>query len=121
MLILRFISHNFLYLCYNITKLNEVLKNLLLGVCCFMFAEKFAYFFIAFAVFILLKALVFYRSVPMVNILFYISMAISLLCSNIPRVVDIPLHYAYPIKTVEYFTFFVSLICFIVLCFRHIF
>jgi len=45
----------------------------------------------------------------MVNILFYISMAISLLCSNIPKVIDIPLHYAYPIKTVEYFTFFVSL------------
>jgi len=120
MLILRSIGYNFLYLCYNINKFLKILKNLLLGVCCFMFAEKFSYFFIAFAVFILLKALVFYRSVPMVNILFYISMAISLLCSNIPRVVDIPLHYAYPIKMVEYFTFFVSLICFIVLCFRHI-
>ncbi len=85
-----------------------------------MHADKFAYFLIAFAVFILLKALALYKILPVVNILFYISMSISLLCSNIPRVTDIPCQYAYPVKRVEYFTFFTSIICFIVLCFRYL-
>jgi hypothetical protein len=86
-----------------------------------MSADKFAYFFIAFAVYMLLKAFALYKTISLVIILLYISMSISLLASNIPRVVDIPLHYAYPVKCVEYFTFFIAIICFIVLCFRHIF
>ena len=86
-----------------------------------MSADKLAYFFIAFAVFMLLKALALYKTTPFVIILLYSSMSVSLLASNIPRVVDIPLHYAYPVKCVEYFTFFIAIICFIVLCFRHIF
>lgn len=85
-----------------------------------MHADKFAYFLIAFAVFILLKALAFYKTLPVVNILFYVSMAISLLCSNVPRVMDIPYQYAYPVKRVEYFTFFTSIVCFLALCIRYI-
>jgi hypothetical protein len=83
-------------------------------------AEKFAYFLIAFAIYIMIKALALYHVIPMVNILFYLSMSISLLCSNVPRVTDIPCHYAYPVKCVEHFTFFTSIICFIVLCFRYL-
>ena len=86
-----------------------------------MSADKLAYFFIAFAVFMLFKALALYKTTPPVIILLYSSMSVSLLASNIPRVVDIPLHYAYPVKCVEYFTFFIAIICFIVLCFRHVF
>ena len=85
-----------------------------------MHADKFAYFFIAFAIYLLLKAIALCTTNPLVNILLYISISISLLASNVPRVMDIPLHYAYPVKRVEYFTFFVAVICFIALCFRHI-
>ncbi len=85
-----------------------------------MHADKFAYFFIAFAIYLLLKAFALYTSSPLVNILLYISIAISLLASNVPRVMDISLHYAYPVKRVEYFTFFIAVVCFIALCIRHI-
>lgn len=85
-----------------------------------MHADKFAYFLIAFAVYILLKAVALYKTLPVVNILFYVSMAISLLASNIPRVMDIPYQYAYPVKRVEQFTFFVSIVCFIALCIRYL-
>lgn len=85
-----------------------------------MQADKFAYFFIAFAVFLLLKAFTIYRVSPLTNVLLYVSIAISLLASNVPRVIDIPIHYASPIKKVEYFTFFIAMICFITLCIRHL-
>ena len=85
-----------------------------------MHADKLAYFFIAFAVVLILKAIAVCMSSPFVNVLLYISVAISLLASNIPRVMDIPIHYVLPIRKVEYFTFFIAVICFIVLGVRHI-
>ena len=48
-----------------------------------MQADKFAYFFIAFAVFLLLKAFTIYRVSPLTNVLLYVSIAISLLASNV--------------------------------------
>lgn len=85
-----------------------------------MHADKLAYFFIAFAIVLLLKAFAIRTISPLSNVLLYVSISISLLASNIPRVVDIPLHFAYPVKRLEYFAFFVAIICFITLCLRHI-
>ena len=82
-------------------------------------ADKFAYFFIAFAVYLLIRAFSAHLTLPIVNVLLYVSIAASLLASNVPRVMDIPLHYAYPVKCVEYFTFGVSVVCFIAMCLRH--
>lgn len=82
-------------------------------------ADKIAYFFIAFAVYLLLRAFATALVIPLVNVLLYVSIATSLLASNIPRVIDIPLHYAYPVKCVEFFTFGISVVCFIALCIRH--
>ena len=83
-------------------------------------ADKFAYFFIAFALYLLLRGISVLGAAPLANVLLYIAIALSLLASNIPRVLDIPLHYAYPVKCVEYFTFFIALICFAVLAIRHL-
>ena len=83
-------------------------------------ADKVAYFFIAFAILLLLRAFSCTPATPVSLILLYVSIALSLLSSNVPRVLDIPLHYAYPIKCVEYFTFGVSVVCFIALCLHHI-
>jgi hypothetical protein len=85
-----------------------------------MHADKFAYFFIAFALYLLLRAFAMLGTALLANVLLYISIALSLLASNVPRVIDMPLHYAYPVKCVEYFTFFIAIICFIVLGIRHI-
>ena len=83
-------------------------------------ADKLAYFFIAFAVVLLLKALAICTVGPFINVLLYASISISLLASNVPRVLDIPLQFAYPVKRIEYFTFFIAVVCFIALCIRHI-
>ena len=83
-------------------------------------ADKIAYFFIAFAIYLLLRAFATALVTPLVNVLLYVSIATSLLASNIPRVIDIPLHYAYPVRCIELFTFGVSVVCFIALCLRHI-
>ena len=83
-------------------------------------ADKIAYFFIAFAIYLLLRAFATALVTPLVNVLLYVSIATSLLASNIPRVIDIPLHYAYPVRGIELFTFGVSVVCFIALCLRHI-
>ena len=83
-------------------------------------ADKVAYCFIAFAFLLLLRAFSCAPGTPLSLILLYVSIAISLLSSNVPRVMDIPLHYAYPVKCVEYFTFGISVICFIALCLHHI-
>ena len=85
-----------------------------------MHADKFANFFIAFAVFLLLKAFTIYHTSPLTNVLLYVAIAVSLLASNVPRVIDIPIHYASPVKRVEYFTFFIAVICFVTLCIRHL-
>ena len=84
-------------------------------------ADKIAYFFIAFALYLLLRAFSEVHVAPLTNILLYVSIAISLLASNIPRVVDIPLHCVYPIRCVEIFSFGLALVCFLVLCMLHMF
>ena len=83
-------------------------------------ADKIAYFFIAFALYLLIRALATCAVSPLVNVMLYASIATSLLASNIPRVLDIPLHYAYPVRCVEIFTFGIAVVCFIVLCLRHL-
>ena len=83
-------------------------------------ADKLAYFFIAFAVYLLIRAFSVYLTAPLVNVLLYVAIAVSLLSSNVPRVMDIPLHYAYPVRCVEFFTFGIAMVCFIALCIRHI-
>ena len=84
-------------------------------------ADKIAYFFIAFALYLLLRAFSEVHTAPLTNILLYVSIAISLLASNIPRVVDIPLPCVSPIRCVEIFSFGLALVCFLVLCMRHMF
>lgn len=85
------------------------------------FADKIAYFFIAFSLYLLLRAFSEVHTAPLTNILLYVSIAISLLASNIPRVVDIPLHCVYPVRCVEIFSFGLAVVCFFVLCMRHMF
>lgn len=82
--------------------------------------DKIAYFFIAFSLY-LLRAFAEAHTAPLTNILLYVSIAISLLASNIPRVVDIPLHCVYPVRCVEIFSFGLAIVCFLVLCMRHMF
>lgn len=86
----------------------------------FHYADKIAYFFIAFALYLLLRAFSEVHTAPLTNILLYVSIAISLLSSNIPRVVDIPLHCVYPVRCVEIFSFGLAVVCFLVLCMRYI-
>ena len=83
-------------------------------------ADKLAYLFIAFALFLMLNTIAVAANAPFVNVLLYLSIAFSLLASNVPRVLDIPLHYAYPVRCVEFFTFGVAVVCFIVLCLHHV-
>lgn len=84
-----------------------------------MHGDKLAYFFIAFAVYLLVRVFAAAPGEPVTNILLHVSIAISLLASNVPRVLDIPMHYAYPVRCVEHFSFGLAVACFIVLCFRH--
>lgn len=84
-------------------------------------ADKIAYFFIAFALFLIVRSFVMYRTEPPLNMLLYMSIAISLLASNVPRVLDIPMHYAHPARRIEFFFFFLSLLCFVALCLAHVF
>ncbi|WP_455048951.1 hypothetical protein [Mitsuokella sp.] len=83
--------------------------------------DKIAYFFIAFSLYLLLRAFAEAPTAPLTNILLYVSIAISLLASNIPRVIDIPLHCVYPVRCVEIFSFGLAIVCFLVLCMRHMF
>lgn len=83
-------------------------------------SDKVAYFFIAFALFLLIRAIGGSGREPLLMVFLYISIAISLLSSNIPRVVDIPMHYSYPVRCVEITTFAAAVVCFILLCLRHI-
>ena len=81
--------------------------------------DKIAYFFIAFAIILLVRALGGIGRLTVTTIMLYVSIAVSLLASNMPRVLDIPLHYAYPVRCVEYFTFGTAVVCFIALCLHH--
>lgn len=82
--------------------------------------DKIAYFFIAFALYLLIRAFAESSSGSLTIILLYVSIAISLLASNVPRVMDIPLHCVYPVRCVEIFSFGLSIVCFIVLCMHYI-
>ena len=82
--------------------------------------DKVAYFFIAFALYLLIRVCSLHHTVPMANILLHSSVAVSLLASNVPKVLDIPLHYASPVRCVEYFSFGIAVVCFISLCVRHV-
>ena len=81
--------------------------------------DKLAYFFIAFAIILLIRGLGGIGKLTVTTIMLYVSIAVSLLASNMPRVLDIPLHYAYPVRCVEYFTFGTAVVCFIALCLHH--
>lgn len=82
--------------------------------------DKIAYFLIAFAVCLILMALSTYKTTRMANTILYTSVAISLLAENIPKVVEIPLHYVHPVRCIEYFMFFLSVLCFITVLLRHL-
>lgn len=81
--------------------------------------DKFAYFFIAFAIYLLVRSVSMCFALASLTSLLYIFIALSLLASNIPRVLDIPMHYVYPLRCVEYFSFTASVICFIILCVKY--
>lgn len=82
--------------------------------------DKIAYFLITFAVCLILMTLSAYKTTRMANTILYTSVAISLLAENIPKVVEIPLHYAHPVKCIEYFMFFVAVLCFITVVMRYL-
>ena len=83
-------------------------------------ADKLAYFVIAVAIYLLLRAFAVAHVAPLTNVLLYVSVAISLLTSNVPKVLDIPLHSVYAVRRVEIFTFGLAVVCFVVLCVRYL-
>ncbi|WP_110956377.1 hypothetical protein [Anaerosinus massiliensis] len=83
-----------------------------------MLSEKVSYFIIAFSIYLLGKSIIFFHSLPLYSVLFDIFMAISLLCSNIPRVLPIKLEYLYYMKKIEYGTLGLALLMFAVLIIR---
>lgn len=82
--------------------------------------EKFAYLWIAVAVLLFSRTLLHARHMPLTDVLLYASVAASLLAGNVPRVVDLPLHYAYPVRCIELFTFGVALVCLFAFCLRRL-
>ena len=82
--------------------------------------DKVTYFFIACALVLIIWAFAYHRSNPLALTMLYIAIAISLLSSNVPRVLDIPLHFVHPLRLVNYFSFGVAVVCFVALCLRHI-
>ena len=82
--------------------------------------DKITYVLIAFAVCLILMALSTYKTTRMANTILYTSVALSLLAENIPKVVEIPLHYVHPVRCIEYFMFFLSVLCFITVLLRHL-
>ena len=85
-----------------------------------MHRDKVAYFFIAFAIYLLIRAFSMDIAAPKATVLLYAAIAVSLLASNVPRVMALPMHYAYPVRCVEYFSFGLAVVCFIAMCFRHV-
>ena len=81
--------------------------------------DKVAYFFIAIGVYLLLRAFAEAKVSSLTVELLYVSIAISLLTSNVPRVVDVPLHLAYPLRCVELFSFLLAVAAFLLLCARR--
>lgn len=77
--------------------------------------EKISYFIIAFSIYLLGKSAVFFNHMPIYSVLFDVFMAISLLCSNIPRVLPVKVQYLYYMKKVEYVTLGLALLMFVLL------
>ena len=84
------------------------------------YAEKLTYLFIAFAIYLFLRAFGEARTGSIILVLLYASVAISLLASNVPKVVDVPLQMVYPVRCVEFFTFGLAVVCFIALFLKRI-
>lgn len=82
--------------------------------------DKVAYFFIASGVYLLFRAITEAHVTSLTGETLYISIAISLFASNVPRVMDIPLHMVDPIRKIELFTFALALACFAALCLRYL-
>jgi hypothetical protein len=80
--------------------------------------EKISYFIIAFSIYLLGKSAVFFNHMPIYSVLFDVFMAISLLCSNIPRVLPVKVQYLYYMKKVEYVTLGLALLMFVLLIIR---
>lgn len=80
--------------------------------------EKISYFIIAFSIYLLGKSAVFFNHMPIYSVLFDVFMAISLLCSNIPRVLPVKVQYLYYMKKVEYVTLGLALLMFALLIIR---
>lgn len=76
----------------------------------YLFSEKLSYFIIAFSIYLLGKSILFFRVTPPVYLVFDIAMAISLLCSNIPRVLPVPYRYLYSMHKAEYITLGIAII-----------
>lgn len=58
-----------------------------------MIREKINYFIVAFAVYLLGKSVFFFNSTPALYLVFDVSIAVSLLCSSVPRVLAVPYRY----------------------------
>ncbi|MBP2631414.1 MAG: hypothetical protein H6Q70_2042 [Firmicutes bacterium] len=80
--------------------------------------EKISYFIIAFSIYLLGKSAVFFNHMPIYSVLFDVFMAISLLCSNIPRVLPVKVQYLYYMKKVEYVMLGLALLMFALLIIR---
>ena len=80
--------------------------------------EKISYFIIAFSIYLLGKSAVFFNHMPLYSVLFDVFMAISLLCSNIPRVLPVKIQYLYYMKKVEYITLGLALLMFALIVIR---
>ena len=80
--------------------------------------EKISYFIIAFSIYLLGKSAVFFNHMPIYSVLFDVFMAVSLLCSNIPRVLPIKMQYLYYMKKVEYITLGLALLMFALIIIR---
>lgn len=83
-----------------------------------MINEKISYFIIAFSIYLLGKSVMFFHSLPIYSVLFDVFMAISLLCSNVPRVLPIKMQYLYYMKKVEYGSLGLALLMFALLIIR---
>ena len=80
---------------------------------------KTATFLVALAIYLILRALSGLGPYSLTQVTLYLAIALSLLASNVPRIMDIPLHYVYPIRIVELFSFAVSIACFALLFVRR--
>ena len=81
--------------------------------------DKVAYFFIAFSIYLVFRAVSEAHVTSLTGEALYLSIAASLLADNVPRVVDVPLGIVHPLRVVELFTFLLAVSCFLLLCVRR--